>query len=1038
MKLMFKTLLLACVLCLGPTAYAAEMNLNSFLGASPLKDLDVELDGKVVGVTGAQGELSTDLTGGAHTVRLMKNAVPLAEFSFEVAEGESADLSIAFTDFEKKPDITFDKYDAAAAVGGAPGVVEGYIVDAEGYALPGATVRAEEAGIEAVSNDDGAFRLEIPRGTYTLKVSHPEHETATQTGLKIRSNLGVATQVALRPKVAEFGGEVDGAEGAAETGSAAVEGETPAQPDAQPTITTGADGVQEITVIGTYRPAEKSAATIERFSVSVTDAISVDELLRFGDGDVAASLKRLVGVSVSEGKYAVVRGLDGRYISATLNGALMPSTDPFRRDVQLDLFPPDILGGIEIQKNFSADLPGDTTGGIIKLATRGMPEEYVNSLSFSVAFVDQVTGEDLSTYEGGDSDFLGFDDGLRDLPGAVRSATSGGSDFTICEVADQTGCIPLAQAVALAGQLPNIYNPKSEKANPNFGLSYTLGNVFERDYGDIGLYGTVSYDNESKSRQDAVINDPTTASTYARDVRETSLNSYFVAGLKTEADMQILSKTMLLRSTEDTVEIESGILKDDNLPFDSVLLEWVERQFLAQQFQGTHFFFDAEHKLDWRVGLSQTTRDSPDRRSYDYLSGSLAISTVERSYSELTEDGLDLGVDYVLPFQPSETIKTEVTVGALANARERDVELVRIGVRQGSNPIQLNQDLESLLTADNFASDAFRLNLSSTTNTDSYNAEQESMAAYISTKTDFGDAVTIVAGLRRDEFSQDLSFPNDGGNTAGLDSNEALPSVFATYRFTEDLQFRLGYAGTVSRPNITELAPSRFYDENGREYIGCPTCEASTIDNFDFRVEYYFNEKDSASLALFSKDIDKPLERSIPDGSGSATDALTFRNNESAKLSGIEIDLSKTFIDTAEHLLSVGANMAFIQSEIELDETGQRLEIDPKRDLQGQSPFLANLQVSYDHNPWSQKVTLLANYFDDRIDIVTRNQPAIMETGRLQLNLGYEKELTSASKLSLKLKNLLDEDTEYTQGGTIIETYKQGREISLGYSLKFN
>lgn len=1038
---LFESLWLAALLVFSSALWSAEMQLSTFLGSSPLQGLDVELDGVTLGVTDAQGGARAELSAGAHSLRLLKNGVPLTEFAFEVAEGENAEISLSFTDFEKPAEVAFDKYDPNAG-GGSPGVVEGYVTDAEGYALPGATVRLDRdsaEGLSVVSDESGAFRLEAPRGLYTMSASHPDHATASPTELRILANVGVAASIALRPKsteATEFSSE-SGLEG---EGEAPLGDQDPGPATAAPVASEGGvgeNGVQEITVVGRYRPTQRTTADLERFSAAVTDAISVDELLRFGDSDVAASLKRVVGISVTGGKYAVVRGLDGRYIAATLNGNLMPSTDPFRRDVELDLFPPEILGGIEIQKNFSAELPGETSGGIIKMATRDAPDSYINAFSASVEYVTDTTGSGFSSYKGSDTDFLGFDDGLRELPGAVDAATDGGLNFSICQIADQTGCISRERASSLAASLPNIYNPKREKADPNFELAYTLGNELEREIGNIGLYGTLSYENESKSRNDAVINDFEVSSNYIRDERQTSLNGYFVAGLESKEGWEVLSKTIWLRDTEDTVEVESGVNRNENVSFDNVLLEFVERQFLAQQFQGTHKFFGDRHTLNWRAGVSQTTRDSPDRRSYLYQGGTLAVSTVERSYSELTEDGLDFGLDYAMPFELSESVSTEVSVGTLLNTRKRDVELVRIGVRQGSNTgVALDPDLETLLSAENFANDAFRLNARSTT-TDSYDADQDSIAFYAAAETDFGENFTLVTGLRQDDFTQDLSFPNDD-SSAGLDSRELLPATSLIYRPRDDLQFRLSYAGTVSRPNITELAPSRFYDERGREYIGCPTCDASTIDNFDFRAEYYFEDKGSASIAIFTKEIDQPLERSIADGSGSATNALTFRNNQSAKVSGIELDLSKTLLAVEEHGVSIGANMAFIESEIKLDEIGRRLEIDPKRELQGQSPFLANLQLSYDHFPWRQKATLLANYFDDRIDIVTRNQPSIMEAGRLLLNFNYEKAFGSASKISFKLKNLLDEEVEYTQDGRTIESYKEGRELSLGYSLNFN
>lgn len=1034
MKALFKLVLATPAFLFCPLLLAAEINLNVFLGANPLKDLDVELDGRVVGVTDDRGGLTADLEAGSHRVRLLKLDAALTVYEFDTAAGESADISFTFTDFEQPALVAFDTFDAASGEGGAPGLVQGYVVDADGYAVAGATVSVEGTGVETVSDDSGAFRFEITRGNYTLNVSHPEYEPTRQRGLRVLANVGIATQIALQPKVQEFGGaEVPAVGGAVGAPRADIASE-PAAPSAETSV--GADGVQEITVVGTFKPAQQTTAEVERFASGVTDAISVEDLLRFGDSDVAASLKRIVGISISEGKYAVVRGLDGRYIAATLNGNLMPGTDPFRRDVQLDLFPSDILAGIEIQKNFSAELPGETTGGIIRLATRGVPDGYVNKLGFSIGYVNDVTGEDLFTYEGSDTDDFGFDDGLRELPGAIDAATQGGLDFSICQVEDQINCTTRERGAELAALLPNSYNPTQESAAPNFGASYTLGNVFDREIGEVGVYGTLSYDSSQSSRIDASIDDLDTQSSYSRDGRNITATGYFVAGLTTAADTELLSKTMLLRNTEETTEVEVGFDKDSETDFRRFLLEWEERQFFAQQFQGTHFFFDGEHRLEWRAGISQATRYSPDRRSYNYLGNNLALSTVERSYSDLTEDGLDLGVDYKLPLQITDVIKTEVSVGALGNVRDREVELVRLGVRQGANPGTLSDDIEVLLSAENFADDRFRLNARSTL-TDSYDGEQESYAGYVSSETDFGDRLSVVVGVRQDEFSQDLSFPNAPSNPASLESNELLPAISALYRFNDELQFRAAYAGTVSRPNITEIAPSVFYDERGRQYIGCATCEASTVDNFDLRAEYYFDDRDSVSIALFVKEIDRPLERSVNDGSGSNF-GLTFRNNESATVQGIELDMNKAVFDTASQFLSVGANLAFIESEIELDEVGQRLERDPKRDLQGQSPFLANLQVSHDYFPWRQKATLLVNFFDDRIDIVTRNQPVIEESGRLIVNFNYEKELFASSKLSLKIKNLLDEDVEYTQGGAVIESYKEGTEISLGYSVNFD
>lgn len=1002
MKRSLKYLLAATILWTTTGVWAGELLVSTFLDTRPFKGLELELDGRIVGLTGELGEVSAELGDGLHTLRILKGEAALAEYDFTVQDGDSAEVTVTFTDFENDPEITIETFGADDA-SGAPGVLAGTIQSVDGTPVVAATVRIAALSVETQTDADGGFELEVPRGTYTVEFVHPDYNTVRREGLRVVANAGVATNITMLDKS---------------------------------TTTAGAAGdVEEVVVLGAYKPSE-NAADIEKFSVAITDAISIEDLLRFGDSDVAATLKRIVGVSVTGGRYAVVRGLDGRYIAATLNGALMPSTDPFRRDVQLDLFPSDILGGIEIQKTFSADMPGETTGGIIRISTRDVPEEYSQSLSLSLGYTTGVTGEDLATYEGGDTDWLGVDDGLRELPGSVRSATNGGLSFSICQVAGQQNCVSQDEGARLAKQLPNIYNTDTKTAAPNIGLGYALGDVFELAGGDLGVYGAVSYDQKSESRQDAFIDDLDQTSEYVKDKVNTALNAYLVAGYRADGGWELTSKTIVLRDTEDTTTIDVGVDSEDR-NFTDVTLEWVERQFASQQFAGTHYLF-GDHELTWRLGISQTDRYAPDRRGYTYLNNFLALSTVERSYSELTEDAYDLGIDYALPFSLTDMIYGNLKVGVLGNLRSRDVELVRIGIAGGSNvnDVSLNQDLETLLSAENFDNDVFRLRARSTT-TDSYEADQDAVAGYVSLEANYGNDWTVVTGVRQDNYSVDLEFPNSRNASSELTSDELLPAFATIYRPWESVQLRFGYSGTVSRPNITELAPSRFFDENDRQFIGCPSCEPSTIDNFDLRAEYYYGDNDSVSIAVFYKDITKPLEVSVSDGSGSATDALTFRNNEGATLSGVELDASKSFLNWENFSLSLGGNIALIESEIELDDVGQRLEIDPKRDLQGQSPFLANMQLSLDHYPWAQKFTLVANYFDDRIDRVTRNQPSIYEAGRLAINLNYEKEFLNGSKVKFRVKNLLDEKTEYTQGGKVIESYKQGVELSLGYSISF-
>jgi TonB-dependent receptor len=1012
-----KTLLSLLLSLAAPAALAAELYLSVFIGTNPLEGLEVELDGRFVGLTGSRGDVLSDLDGGKHTVNLLKDGASLATYAFEVADGENAEISFSFSDFQRKPAVAIDRYRAGDS-SGAAGVLGGVVSNSNGEPVAGARLSVEAAGVLTTSADDGSYELEIPRGSYELAVTHPEYRQVS-AAVRVIANVGVIANVIMRR-------------------------DAPATADAAE--------VDEIVVIGSFKPAG-DAVSLRRSSIAVTDAINIDDLLRYGDSDVAASLRRIVGVSVTGGRYAVVRGLDGRYIASTLNGNLMPSTDPFRRDVQLDLFPNDILGSIEIQKTFTADMPGDTTGGIIKIRTRDLPEGYINSLSAKVGYTTGVTGDDLLSYRGSGTDRWGFDDGLRSLPGAIDAATDGGRSFRLCQFEGQANCATLEEAARLASLLPNIYSPQTRSADPNWGLAYSLGNVFDRDIGTVGFYGSASFDSKAKSRQNAFRRDLIgSSSTYQRDELETALNAYLVVGIDNER-WTLLSKTMLLRASEDVVEVDSGIdLSDNNQSFLDVLLEWEERQFLAQQFEGK-FVLPRSHELNWRAGLSQSTRDAPDTRSYQYRGFELPDGSfdtprlrprqVERAYAELTEDGVDLGLDYLLPMSFGSEVHTDFRIGVLYNRRDRESDLVRIGFNDRDPNADLTLPPEELLTRENFEAGVFELR-AATDPTDFYEAEQENVAVYLNSTTNIGLAWTVVAGIRHDDFEQTLAFPNANTGAVSVDSRELLPSLGLIWRVADDWQLRAGYSNTVSRPNITENAPTRFFDERGRQFNGCtfagaPVCEPSKIDNYDLRAEYYFNgSRDSASLALFHKDITKPIERAVPQQSDSLR-TLTFRNNQGAQVSGVELDVNLTAFERDDHRIGVGGNVAFIDSKIELDSAGQQLEGLSSRELQGQSPFLANLQIGYDHFASAQKLTLVVNYFDDRIDIVTRGAAVtpVFEKGRASVNASYEKSFGSGSSLSFLVRNLFDDKVEYEQNGQIIESYKEGVEFSLGYSHKF-
>ena len=133
---------------------------------------------------------------------------------------------------------------------------------------------------------------------------------------------------------------------------------------------TFAQDIDEVQVIGVFIPDEK------RNTSEISNVLEAEDFSLAGDTDIAVALTRLPGLSPdTTGKYVVVRGLTERYTSTLLNGTQLPSPDPLKTAVPLDIFPTSIIGNVLVQKTYSAEYPGAFGGGVIDLRTKSVPDE---------------------------------------------------------------------------------------------------------------------------------------------------------------------------------------------------------------------------------------------------------------------------------------------------------------------------------------------------------------------------------------------------------------------------------------------------------------------------------------------------------------------------------------------------------------------------------------------------------------------------------------------------------------------------------------
>jgi TonB-dependent receptor len=472
----------------------------------------------------------------------------------------------------------------------------------------------------------------------------------------------------------------------------------------------------------------------------------------------------------------------------------------------------------------------------------------------------------------------------------------------------------------------------------------------------------------------------------------------------------------------------------------------VERELASHQLQGDHFFpsFN-EFVFNWRYSEITATREAPDNRLYRYDAGEFS-SRVDgnlRNFDALEDNASELGLDFTMAFYgPLNTIITP-KVGYVSSEKTRDSEIRRFGFAFNgplANDISLLvKPLEEILTPENITEQGFLIR-ELTRPTDNYKANNNLEAFYGQVEVNFDDRLRLTFGGRQEDFDQvsttfDLFRPTSAA-VAELKQKRFLPAFSATY-IHYDHQFRLAYSETVSRPDFRELSTSPFIDpETGREIFGNPNLDITSITNFDFRWEWYFDFTDYISLGVFYKEFVDPIEATI----FSPVDRkVTYINAASAENQGIELEGYKRldFLGPLGEDFYIQGNVSYIDSSVEIRDADRGSLTSTSRALQGQSDILFNAQIGYE--PYSgTTATLLYHYFGDRIaEVGIEGAPDLIQEGYGELNFIFIKELNRNWQVTAKAKNILDARSEITQGSLLTNGFNLGREASIQVQYRF-
>ena len=837
--------------------------------------------------------------------------------------------------------------------------------------------------------------------------------------------------------------------------------------------------VDEIVVLGRFIPEPN------RESAEVAAFLTSEDLERTGDSNAAAALTRVTGLSVVEGRFIYVRGLGERYSSALLNGSPLPSPEPLQRVVPLDLFPSSILDGVTVQKTYSANYPGEFGGGVIDLQTVDAPNEPFLSMSASVSGNTETTGQEGLIYFGGRTDFLGFDDGTRDVPGALAVAFQSGNQV----IAGQNFTDREIQRIGQSLVNAPLRLLQRETTPANFGLEVSAGSSIDTELGTLGVIAVAGYDNSWSIREgfqeegafSGDILEVRTSKAFQSTQNDVQLN--FLGGLSLAKDEHEIKWTnFYVRNTTKEARISAGedfdaggsVIRDD-------FTEWFVRQLFSTQLAGEHAFLDGALEFDWRAAYATTSRDAPYETRFQYGVNAAGdfIHNVQAnriSFSELDDDIVSGGADvaYTLPLSDTRDVKFSGGYAYFDNTRDSIRRDLQFFARGTLTEDQRESRVDYLFSDFNINPNALELReIAGTNGAGAYDAELQVHALYGQIEAEIIPLVNATVGVRFEDGQQTVA-PRDLFGTATafpeteINEQYYLPAGTITWNFAEDQQLRLGASKTIGRPQFRELAPQAYTDpESDREFTGNQFLVDTEILNLDARYEWYFARQQFITAGVFYKDLENPVESVIVETGNQRQQS--FLNAPNATIYGVELEGKKYFEfpdagspHIANKRFLVQANYTYSDSEVQVDDGdtvvisqgGQPVEqpaafsiADGSR-MQGQSEHVANLQLGWEDDTARSQATFIVNYVSERITARGAGNPVSREPDYIQepgvfLDFVYRKDFTVGNKdlgLAIELRNLLDTDfDEYQELGNKIRinNYDLGTSASVSLSARF-
>lgn len=993
-----------------------EIHLSLQLKDAKLKEALTEIS-KKTGLTFVYTEALGNQVNG---INLVKNTSSLYKLLKELASKnqlrfEQSNYLIAVTKAPKPP---------------KPGKISGKIIDNKGEALPGAGIKIMETGQSLQASVDGTYNISLPPGNYTMEISYISFQTKRISEVLVKEDQLIRLDVVLNPST---------------------------------------NALDEVVISSSYK--KESIAGLyaqQKNAASMTDGISAEQIARNPDNNVGAVLKRISGITTIDNKYVVVRGMAERYNQAMVDGISVPSTDLNRRNFSFDVVPAELVSSVVVNKTATPDVSAQFSGGQVIVNTLAIPASNFMSITAGTGANSRTTGKDFLQVGGrGKNDYFAFDDGNRKQPGDIKYWV-----FPVKGIGKDNPTDYLPSALEQSKRFnPNGFKLYTHSAAPNQNYRLAIGQLYDLNkQTKLGFLAALTYRNTQELNDYTTtrgyghvdVIDTDTAGKGKVSKFSTSLGGTLNAGIQGEKYKISLRNLYTRMLNDDAYEVYKR--QDDDLGRKqrSIIVDPVFTNILQNKLDGEHKLTANGLLLDWNAARTSVGQDHKDLRRFTYgLTADVDGQEIYQAPVLATTNNLGTGFDYDYRVwtqvkqtdynwglnlsQPFSFLKDKSLVklgySGSHKARNQNTLLVNLYSAYTGQEFDLNSPYDIILTPENqgWGQNKGYYFANAENSGDQYEGSSKYHAAYLMLDQRFFQKLRLVYGIRAEHFDSrnaqlsemekrrrfEAQFPGQPYTGTGLTETSErnwkyLPSANLTYSLNAQMNIRAAYSKTMIRPDLRETATMAFVDPLLRGEISGGNLLSTAIKNYDLRYEWYPKAGEIISISGFYKDFENPVELM----KSNQLNKYYYTNQKSAYNLGIEMEVRKSldFLGDQQWLsnLSLFGNATMMKSKVNVvadkitpgevgsEPTIEEFELEVKRPLFGQSPYILNAGISYNSRHFG--LNAVFNRSGHRTYSVEFDPNNIeYENGRNLLDLQLStKLLKQKAELRLNISNLLD------------------------------